>query len=33
MINPKPLFHFGLITLGVLDVVLATLLISSFLEG
>ncbi len=33
MINPKPLFHFSLITLGVLDLVLATLLISAFLEG
>jgi hypothetical protein len=30
MIDPKRLFQFGLITLGVLDLVLATLLISLF---
>jgi hypothetical protein len=33
MIDPKWLFQFGLMTVGVLDIVLATLLISSFLEG
>jgi hypothetical protein len=30
MIDPKRLFQFGLIALGVLNIVLATLLISSF---
>jgi hypothetical protein len=33
MIDPKRLFQFGLIAVGVLDVVLATFLISSLLEG
>jgi hypothetical protein len=33
VIDPKWLFQFGLIAVGLLDVVLATLLISSFLEG
>ena len=33
MIDPKRLFRFGLIALGILDVVLAALLISPFLQG
>jgi hypothetical protein len=33
MIDPKRLFQFGLFAVGVLDIVLATFLISSLLEG